>query len=162
MPRRFLILLVIVLLVLVALVFGFGLFLGARDRAGFVERFEIFPAEEKLILEPASFDRLPGWREDAVEAALPALLRSCAKLAALPDGAPAGGSGAAAGIAGKAADWRARRPGASSSPASVPGRRAITAIRSACSPATTSLSSTAAAGATAASRCRSTAGRPSW
>jgi membrane-bound lytic murein transglycosylase A len=107
MPRRFLILLVIVLLVLVALVFGFGLFLGARDRAGFVERFEIFPAEEKLTLEPASFDRLPGWREDAVEAALPALLRSCAKLAARPDAAPAGGSGAAAGIAGKAADWRA-------------------------------------------------------
>jgi membrane-bound lytic murein transglycosylase A len=107
MPRRFTVLLIVVALVLVAVGVGFWVTRSARDRAGFVERFEIFPSEEKLTLEPDSFERLPGWREDAVEAALPALLRSCARLAALPDGAPAGGTGAAAGVAGKAADWRA-------------------------------------------------------
>ncbi|HLI10174.1 MAG TPA: murein transglycosylase A [Alphaproteobacteria bacterium] len=51
------------------------------------------PAPERLTLQPVSFDDLPGWRDDAVAAALPALRRSCAKLAAAPPDAPAGPAG---------------------------------------------------------------------
>jgi membrane-bound lytic murein transglycosylase A len=102
MPRRFTVLLLVVGLILAAVAVGFWLTRSARDRAGFVERFEIFPAEERLVLKAASFRELPGWREDAVEEAVPALLRSCARITALPDAAPAAGEA----FAGKAADWR--------------------------------------------------------
>ena len=40
-----------------------------------------------LTLAPARYDRLPGWRDDTLAAALPALLRSCAALLAKPDDA---------------------------------------------------------------------------
>src|SRR5215210_2271914 len=50
--------------------------------------------EERLVLEPASFEDLPGWREDDPAAALFAFRRSCRK--------PPGES---LGIA--AEDWRA-------------------------------------------------------
>ncbi|WP_207485359.1 murein transglycosylase A [Arenibaculum pallidiluteum] len=54
--------------------------------------------EPRLALAPAAFSDLPGWDADALDEALPALARSCAKLMALP---PDRGLG----VAGKAGDW---------------------------------------------------------
>lgn len=101
MSRRSAVLLVIVVLVLIALGLRFWLSTrtGGEGLAGF---FDLFPSEDKLVLEPASFGDLPGWREDAVEEAVPALLRSCGRIAALPDTAPVD----AAPLAGTAGDWR--------------------------------------------------------
>jgi membrane-bound lytic murein transglycosylase A len=82
MSRRSIVLLLIVLLVVGALGLGFWLTRSAGDREGIVGRLEIFPSEDRLVLKPATFAELPGWREDAVEAAMPALLRSCGKLGA--------------------------------------------------------------------------------
>ena len=42
----------------------------------------------RLTLAPGSYDQLLGWRDDAVAASLPALLRSCKAFLAKPDGAP--------------------------------------------------------------------------
>ncbi len=55
--------------------------------------------EERLVLEPASFDDLPGWKEDDLSQALPALLRSCRRLTGLPPERTLG-------IAGTAGDWK--------------------------------------------------------
>jgi membrane-bound lytic murein transglycosylase A len=104
MSRRWIVLLVVVALILGALAVGLWMSRGAGGKERLVGLFEVFPAEDRLELKPAEFRDLPGWRDDAVEEAVPALLRSCARIAALPDGAPAGGEGA--GMAGKAADWR--------------------------------------------------------
>ncbi|HYU33139.1 MAG TPA: MltA domain-containing protein [Thermoanaerobaculia bacterium] len=61
------------------------------------------PAEEaRLVLEPATFDDLPGWSNDPMAPALDAFRRSCAKMATLPPETPLGGSG----FAGTAGDWR--------------------------------------------------------
>ena len=38
------------------------------------------PPPEQLVLEPVAFDDLPGWTEDPVEDALPALRRSCLRM----------------------------------------------------------------------------------
>ncbi|MEX0921380.1 MAG: MltA domain-containing protein [Rhodovibrionaceae bacterium] len=62
------------------------------------------PARQaELLLTPARFADLPGWRDDAVSAALPALQQSCARFERLPDEREVG-PGA---LAGTAADWRA-------------------------------------------------------
>jgi len=55
-----------------------------------------------LILTRAAFADLDGWRADPVSAALPAFLKSCARLGRLADAAPVGPRG----LAGRAADWR--------------------------------------------------------
>lgn len=102
MPRRWIVLLVIVALVLGSLALGFWLTRRAGGKEGIVDLFEIFPSEDKLVLQPAAFKDLPGWRDDAVEAAVPAFLRSCGRIAALPDGSPVGDEP----FAGRAADWR--------------------------------------------------------
>lgn len=67
-----------------------------------------------FAFEPVSFAELAGWRRDDAAEALPVFLRSCERIARLPDAAPANPSealwpGAPAGIslAGAAADWRA-------------------------------------------------------
>ena len=61
--------------------------------------------EERLTLTRTSFAALPGWASDRTAEALPALLRSCARLAALPPDRPAGGDAEAlAGVV--AGDWR--------------------------------------------------------
>src|SRR6185295_8684867 len=101
MSRRSAVLLVIVVLVLIALGLRFWLSTrtGGEGLAGF---FDLFPSEDKLVLEPASYSDLPGWREDAVEEAVPALLRSCERVAALPDAAAVDDEP----FAGKAGDWR--------------------------------------------------------
>jgi membrane-bound lytic murein transglycosylase A len=105
MARRWIVLLVIVSLVLGALALGFWLSLRAGGREGGVGPFELFPSEDRLVLKPDSFRELPGWGGDAVEEALPAFLRSCGRVAALPDNAPLGDPGGEA-LAGKAVDWR--------------------------------------------------------
>ncbi|OIR00753.1 membrane-bound lytic murein transglycosylase A precursor [mine drainage metagenome] len=51
-----------------------------------------------ISLEPVTFQELPGWREDRVLAALPALRRSCRKITAMPEGRQLG-------LAGAASDW---------------------------------------------------------
>jgi membrane-bound lytic murein transglycosylase A len=56
-----------------------------------------------VLLEPVAFADLPGWRDDPVAAALPALQRSCGRLAGQPDERPLGPDG----LAGTVADWRA-------------------------------------------------------
>jgi membrane-bound lytic murein transglycosylase A len=61
------------------------------------------PAKAKLILQPASFDAMPGWNQDHVAAAIPALLRSCARRLAQPATAKVGPDG----IGGTVSDWRA-------------------------------------------------------
>jgi peptidoglycan lytic transglycosylase A len=57
----------------------------------------------KLTLEQVPFTALPGWNRDTVSAALPALLKSCARRLAQPATAKVGPGG----IAGRVADWRA-------------------------------------------------------
>lgn len=56
---------------------------------------------DRADLRPASFAELPGWRDDAPGAALPALLRSCERLTRLPGEKSVGADGAG----GTVADW---------------------------------------------------------
>jgi peptidoglycan lytic transglycosylase A len=101
MSRRAVLLLVLLLVLLVAL--GLRFWLSKRTgEEGLSGLFDLFPSEDKLVLEPASFSDLPGWQEDAVEEAVPALLRSCERIAPLPDDAPVDDEP----FAGKAGDWR--------------------------------------------------------
>src|SRR5512143_1258371 len=51
------------------------------------------PAEPRLVLERVGFRDLPGWADDAVGEAIPAFLRSCAKLSTSGDGERVGRSG---------------------------------------------------------------------
>lgn len=65
------------------------------------------PEEEEAALEglrlvPAEFKDLPGWEEDRLVEALPALNRSCQRLLTQPDERPLGPDG----LAGTVADWR--------------------------------------------------------
>jgi membrane-bound lytic murein transglycosylase A len=60
------------------------------------------PDAPHLLLEPVDFAELPDWQADEVSAALPALRRSCGRLAAQPDDRPLGPQG----LAGSVADWR--------------------------------------------------------
>jgi membrane-bound lytic murein transglycosylase A len=60
------------------------------------------PSSPRLTLDQARFGDLPGWRDDDVAAAMPALVKSCAVLAKLADTAPIGPDG----VAGTAHDWR--------------------------------------------------------
>jgi len=59
---------------------------------------------DRLVLQPATFGELPGWVEDALSRALPALRRSCDRIDALPADRPLGGAGAGR-VAGTAGDW---------------------------------------------------------
>lgn len=60
-------------------------------------------AASELMLEPRNFSDLPGWRDDGVSAALPALHQSCARFARFPEAREIGPQA----LAGTAADWRA-------------------------------------------------------
>jgi membrane-bound lytic murein transglycosylase A len=69
------------------------------------------PAPAPLTLTRVGFAELPGWRDDRVAEALPALRSSCAALVAQPADRPVGPNG----LAGTVADWRplcAALPGA--------------------------------------------------
>lgn len=59
------------------------------------------PPADRLVLAPASFADLPGFGDDALAAALPALRRSCGALAQRPVNAPIGPDG----FAGRVGDW---------------------------------------------------------
>jgi membrane-bound lytic murein transglycosylase A len=56
----------------------------------------------KLDLAPVAFADLPGWSDDSVSQALPALLKSCADFAGLADDAAIGPDGSE----GQASDWK--------------------------------------------------------
>jgi len=71
MPRRRSLLLAALALALLAL----GIWLALQYWTGARK-----PVPDQLVLTPARFADLPGWREDAVEEALAAFLRSCARL----------------------------------------------------------------------------------
>ncbi len=64
------------------------------------------PLPDRLTLTPVSFTALPGWSHDSLAEALPALLRSCGRLAGVPDGYALGPQGPAGPVAGTVADWR--------------------------------------------------------
>ena len=59
-------------------------------------------APEGLVLTPVAFDDIPGWGEDRLSEALPALARSCARLAGQPEARAVGPEG----LAGRVGDWR--------------------------------------------------------
>lgn len=62
------------------------------------------PAEpDRMVLTPVDFSSLPGWTADRQNEALPALRRSCARIADLPPGQPVGTDGSG----GLAGDWLA-------------------------------------------------------
>jgi membrane-bound lytic murein transglycosylase A len=99
-PRRAALLLAVtVSLVLIAL--ALRLWLASRSGGEILTGFDLWPSEDRLVLEPAAFADLLGWREDAVEEAVPAFLRSCQRIAAQPDGAGLGQP-----WAGTAGDWK--------------------------------------------------------
>lgn len=58
-------------------------------------------SEANQRLMPISFATIPGWSQDQVAEALPALRRSCEKFATLPDTRPLGKNG----VGGLAGDW---------------------------------------------------------
>ncbi|HEV8581711.1 MAG TPA: MltA domain-containing protein [Thermoanaerobaculia bacterium] len=114
--RTALALAIVVALVLIAL--GLRLWLSSRRGGeGLAGLFDIFPREDRLVLEPASFSDLTGWQTDALEEAIPAMIRSCDRIAPLPDDAPVDDEP----FAGKAGDWREACTAARSLP---PGDRA--------------------------------------
>ncbi|TQV79979.1 murein transglycosylase [Denitrobaculum tricleocarpae] len=61
------------------------------------------PEPPQFLLETSTYDQLPGWREDKVAEALPALIRSCDRLLRAPDDREVG-RGA---VGGTVMDWRA-------------------------------------------------------
>jgi len=78
---------------------GAALVQGLRARAA----ARLKPVPDRLVLSPASFDDLPGWKDDDPASALPAFLRSCRHLTAVrPRAGPRD-----AGSFGTAADWQA-------------------------------------------------------
>lgn len=60
------------------------------------------PPPGNLLLQPASFDVLPGWGSDRLAEAWPALLKSCAAIGKLPATQPLGPDG----LAGTPSDWQ--------------------------------------------------------
>ena len=60
------------------------------------------PPTDTLVLDRVRYGELPGWADDHLAEAVPALLASCAQLATLPDDAPVGVDG----HGGRAGQWR--------------------------------------------------------
>ncbi|HSN89089.1 MAG TPA: MltA domain-containing protein, partial [Thermoanaerobaculia bacterium] len=110
--RRLTVLLVIVFLVLAALGVWYWYVLRSGEMVDLGDLIRGEPAEDRLVLRPAQFEDLPGWREDAVAEAVPAFLRSCKRISALPDEADLGEA-----FAGAAANWRPVCAAASKVPA---------------------------------------------
>jgi membrane-bound lytic murein transglycosylase A len=69
----------------------------------------------RLVLAPSSFADMPGWMQDRHAEALPALLRTCTRLARLPDNQAIGNDA----LAGQVADWRALCEAARTLPAAA-------------------------------------------
>jgi membrane-bound lytic murein transglycosylase A len=110
--RRLTVLLVIVFLVLSALGVWYWYVLRSGEMVDLGDLIRGEPAEDRLVLRPARFEDLPGWREDRVAEAVPAFLRSCRRIAALPDEADLGEA-----FAGTAANWKPVCAAASKVPA---------------------------------------------
>ena len=168
--RAVIVLLILSGLILAALALRLWLARQPGAAEAFAGFFEPQPAEDRLVLKPARFEDLPGWREDAVEQAVPAFLRSCRRIASLPDDASL-----AEGYAGKAGAWKpvcaaaARLPAGDRAAArrflearSGPSPSTTTAALWASSLDTTSPSSTGAPGSTTDIPCPSTPVRPNW
>lgn len=117
MSRRTAVISFLVLLVLGALALRFWLSTRVGGDEEVIGLWDIFPSKDRLVLEPAGFADLPGWREDELEKAVPALLQSCKRIAALADGSTVDDEP----YAGTAKDWKAACAAASSLP---PGDRA--------------------------------------
>ncbi len=79
-----------------------GLFAGTLLLAGCEKPSDQVELPDQLSLTAVAFETLPGWSEDRVAEALPALQRSCRRLLAQPDARPLGPNG----LAGTIADWR--------------------------------------------------------
>ena len=62
-------------------------------------------SHEPMTLQPVAFSDLPGWGSDASAAALAAFVVSCHRIQYFPPDQPLGGSGEAARLGGKAAQW---------------------------------------------------------
>ena len=103
MSRRLFILLAAALAVLILLLLVFWL---ARRRSR-------VPTGH-LVLTPAAFADLPGWRDDPVAQAIPALQLSCRRMASLPAGEPLESRSDFAGTVG---DWRSACAAAARVPA---------------------------------------------
>lgn len=100
----------LVLALAAAVLLGIGTWWALRRRAR--------PEAARLVLRPARFADLPGWRQDDQAAALAAWLRSCERIESLAPSEPLGGAGmagrtgttgtGAAGTApfGSAGDWQ--------------------------------------------------------
>lgn len=80
---------------------GLGLGLAAALLAA-CERKAPVKAPQQLVLAPVAFADLPGWASDRPSEALPALLRSCARLEGQPGTRDVGPGG----LGGQVADWR--------------------------------------------------------
>jgi len=76
--------------------------LAACETTGTAPNQAALPPPGNLVLEPASFDVLPGWGGDRLSEAWPALLKSCAAIGQLPPGQALGPDG----LAGTPLDWR--------------------------------------------------------
>lgn len=76
--------------------------LAACETTGTAPNQAALPPPGNLILEPASFEALPGWGSDRLSEAWPALLKSCGAIGQLPADQPLGPDG----LAGTPADWR--------------------------------------------------------
>jgi membrane-bound lytic murein transglycosylase A len=105
-PRRFVALLSFLILVIAVLAIAVWVVLEEAKEPGLepprVELPPEPPPEPELALEPAGFEDLPGWTEDDLGEALPALLASCRVFARRALEEPIGPDG----LAGRAGDWR--------------------------------------------------------
>jgi len=104
MPRRFAALFAFLVLVIAVLSVALWLLLEERRTpppAPAVEAPEAEPPPPKLVLEPARFAELPGWRADDVDRSLPALRASCGVFERRPPTAPLGPEG----VGGLVQDW---------------------------------------------------------
>jgi membrane-bound lytic murein transglycosylase A len=121
MSRRTAVIAFLVALVLGALALRVWLSTRAGGDEEVIGLWDIFPDKDRLVLEPAEFGDLPGWRADEVEKAVPAFLRSCERIAALPDAAAVDDEP----FAGTARDWKGVCAAASALP---PGDRAAARV----------------------------------
>lgn len=108
MPRRFAVLFAFLILVIAVLTMALWVLLQERRperRPGPpipTPTEPPTPPESELVLQPATFDDLPGWPGEDLEAAVPALHASCRVFARRSEDAPVGPDG----LGGTVADWR--------------------------------------------------------
>ena len=117
MSRRTAVISFLIVLVFAALALRVWLSTRAGGDEEVIGLWDIFPAKDRLVLQPAAFKDLPGWSQDEVEKAVPAFQRSCQRITALADGSVIDDEP----YAGTAGDWKAACAAAAALP---PGDRA--------------------------------------